>query len=1194
MNIHRLKILLTMLLFSTLTAYAELEIVSYQADLSDYPQITCNITVEKDGGVPPANSINAVLIEGARTATPDELQNLGGGKYTFTFTTSTYNFDDVSDKFRYSNSLVVYDKSETAFANITRVLNPSPRVFFTDQDSRFFSAIKYGVYYPPYVIPFQIRFGGYLNNFNSEETALAVDTITTETDIFKIKWLGQDGNTSLFKGFPTYIQPLDRHWANLYYTPVDSNAYYHDMLTLHFNGGNKLKIPIYAGVKKINKDTVLELISPKGGEILTPCEKIELKWRGHNKDVEVQLHFSNDDGETWREITRLKDSVYLWTVPSDISKNARIKVFQDAFQSERRALKNTDDPVYDVSYNDFGTELLSINNIGVVAEWDLFSDSEPTILNKYYFDKSASRTYSSTAVNYSNGRDIIAASYYSSGDGSYVHFFNKGEESAFKIYKTPENYIVQELQTDVNDEYLALVPQTNAKLILLDPLTGELKKEVDFDYPILNLEFNTKLERVAVVLLNGDFLILNSTDFSEINRFRMYDFKMITAMDYSANGEMLALSVHSEDNSATSNYIVDVTNGDIIRDYPQAALSSSQIGFSPSSGSLVIAAPIGKQLSFYDLTNESPHEDLAGHFGNVTDFAISPDGHSMVSSADSRDNLFLRTFAFPEGVISNSFEIEPAQLSTEEVVLSAAYIGTEQTININNACNIGDAMIDIRENFVVHGRNFSLADPSKRDTLYPGECSDLNIIYMPVDTGRVTDSLAFRVCGIDIMVPLVGEGLPRNFSYSADTPDFGEVCIGDTAVIRNFEIRNEDPAPMKINQIQILDDEGNNFFAVPFITDTIIPAHSSLMIDLKFVPDKVGLAGATLQILHSNQDIMIEELTIQGFGIGAEVEVSHEQLLFIPELLQRELEITNKTNVAINISELVPIPAGNFENITVLPVTIPAQETRSFTISWDGNIPAEEVLLKIEANPCLIQKYIQLGLYSGSSAISVNDTAVGPLDEAAIRISYTNQENGSYDGIRPFEGVFTMNPRLFLPTDVESPFGEGEITRNEVIGDKRYIGFRINGDFDEAGDLAFIKGIPGLAETSTTEVRFEENEIAWGESVSTSYGYGTFTVADSCADRSILRSSNALNMISISPNPANDVIKLEFTSEIEGVGRIEIFAPTGKKVLSSGPYNIRIGNNSCFVNIQGLSPGNYKVQLKLDGQMTQEPIMIMR
>lgn len=1191
MKYLNLKYLFLLIILNYISIFAELKVTSYRLKVDDYPYITGTLSATDNGA--PASGLNAIFIEGLVPVVPDKFTENSPGSYEFGYYTSTNSWDP-DDKYVFSNSITVYNDKETAYSSDTELMQQAPIIrivkYFSKGEEQ--ADVRFGNIVAGDTVGYQVQFQAHINDIYFAQFPTLCDTVTVESDNFYVKWLGPEGNPTQFNGFPTALNPNVTYWFNIYYTPKETNAFLEDMITIHFNGGNKYQIPISVGSKAVTSDPVMEILSPNAGDIFTPCETVEIKWKGHNKDTDVKIYFDAGNG-TWQQVASVRGDSYLWTVPSQVSQNARIRLMQDAYQSPVVNMVDSELPVYSVDFNDAGTELVSFSAFGGITEWDLFSNPDPVVINRYNVDESPDK-YTNARAFYSNGSDKIAAAYYWQETAkSYVYFFEKGNNAPFNIYESPNNYIIFELENDAKKNYLALIPENNAKMILLDPETGNYKNEINFDYPILRAKFNNKLEKLVVVLMNGDFIIMNSSNFAIEKKFQIFDFKLITAIDYSDNGKLITVSFRGidSDGKRRTNCVIDTETDFISRRYSHSAANTAQLRFSPSSGSLIVGAENGSpQIKLYDMVTYT-EDDIGWHSGRLTDLAISSDGHALVSSSVSNDNLFLKKFAFPEDVISDAFIIQEARLSTDPITLNEAYIGTETTINIKSVCNVGDALIDITDVLFVHGRNFRLAEPSRRDTLMPGECTDLDIIYMPLDTGMISDSIAFRVCGVDIMVPIFGKGLPRNITFSNPNLYFGEVCVGDTAIFNNFAITNEDPVELILNRINITTPE---FSFTPITENIRIPAGGSHEISIIFIPTDIGEFRAELEIYHSNQDKLIEKTELSATGIGADISVSHEKLLFIPERLERELTITNNTNIDVNISALVTIPEGYFQNITNLPITLRAKESQTFTIVWNGEEPTEKVVMKIEADPCVIQKYLEIGLYSGNSSITVIDTVAGPLDEAAIRIKYKNTENGEYNGIRDFEGVITLNPRLFLPFEVISDFGAGEITRNEVIDGLRHIGFKVSGNFVTEGNLAIIKGIPGLAETNTTVVQFSPNATYWGSAVNTSFGYGNFTVDDKCTDRRIIRETGSLKIISISPTPAIEFVSLDFDSEISGKGYLTIYDNLGLIALNSGPYQIAIGRNKIELNISGLSPGTYRIHLQADAEMLQESLIIMR
>ena len=73
---------------------------------------------------------------------------------------------------------------------------------------------------------------------------------------------------------------------------------------------------------------VIEILTPNGGEVFIPGDKIPIHWTWTGDFRNVRIEYSIDGGVTWTSITTStpNDGSYLWTVPSQPSTNCKIKV----------------------------------------------------------------------------------------------------------------------------------------------------------------------------------------------------------------------------------------------------------------------------------------------------------------------------------------------------------------------------------------------------------------------------------------------------------------------------------------------------------------------------------------------------------------------------------------------------------------------------------------------------------------------------------------------------------------------------------------------------------------------------------------------------------------------------------------------------------------------------------------------------
>jgi len=441
-------------------------------------------------------------------------------------------------------------------------------------------------------------------------------------------------------------------------------------------------------------------------------------------------------------------------------------------------------------------------------------------------------------------------------------------------------------------------------------------------------------------------------------------------------------------------------------------------------------------------------------------------------------------------------------------------------------------------------------------------------------------------------MPFESYSKPRNISFYQTPFEFGEVCVAETAMNNFLFAKNNDPVPLKINYISIL-ETGSPFSIVSIPKDTVLQPGESINLSITFKPQTVGPKISTILISHSDLNEYKAEGSLSGTGIGTEIQTSHSDLRFIPEIRTRKITVKNITDNNISIVSGDVYPYKNFKILTPLPLPVSAREEIELEIEWNGVVgPADT--LHILAEPCVKRTVVILGPYSAQSYLTLPTVEADPNGEATIKVEFQTGTEHPYDGVRFFESEISINPRMFLPQSVSSDFGEGTVIRNEIINDRRIIGFRVEGDFAAQGTVAYIHGIAGLAETDTSAIRILPNSLNWGSAVSTSWSDGIFKLINLCDDRRIIQPAVTLHSLSISPNPSSGNFAAEFTSDSEGVISIDIMNNLGIKVLTMNNVLITGGTNRIDISIANLAPGAYSILIRKSAEFISQQILIIR
>jgi hypothetical protein len=422
----------------------------------------------------------------------------------------------------------------------------------------------------------------------------------------------------------------------------------------------------------------------------------------------------------------------------------------------------------------------------------------------------------------------------------------------------------------------------------------------------------------------------------------------------------------------------------------------------------------------------------------------------------------------------------------------------------------------------------------------------------------------------------------------------GEVCIGDTAIYLKELFRNDDPVPLLVNFSATEPISNKEFKDETFTKDTLIPPGASYFAKIRFTPSALGLREADIAVYHSNQSKIKILNEVRGVGIGSFIESSHNKLLFIPEINNRELLLHNVGKTEIIFDGFNLVPAGLYQVLTPTPFTLKPDESTIIEIVKLTEIAGNASLI-IDANPCLIQKFIQLGPYTSSAILSLPIVEVEPTDtnvEIPITVSITEQE--SYKGIRTFEGEFEVHAGLFLPLEVKSEWGDAILIRNSIEGNIRTVGFRIDGDFPTYGILGVVKGVAGIAETDRSDLEFTDGKSFFGSSTKVTTENGELLIIGLCEDRRIIRSYANLSNVTINPNPANNLIQLDFDANFFGNADIEIADFMGNVVNRITGVSVSEGLNSVNFDVSPISSGLYTIRVISNNIISTQSLIISR
>lgn len=1012
---------------------------------------------------------------------------------------------------------------------------------------------------------------------------IKVDSLTITNDNFLFEWRGNQFN----KQPPPTNVIFTSNQILVKFAPTEEGPQ-SAILKVHYNRGAVAYIRLQGNKKNIKAETNLKVISPNGGEIFTPCQDTIVTWAGNVKNITTKVELSYNNGQSWSLIDSVIADTLEWKIPSEkTSEFAKVRVSQ-AFTQEAPFIFNETKSVFSTDYNFSASAALTFSEDGIF-EWNLVKLDNSKI--KYDLQ---TRSLGLSPVSAKYIADDKFAAIYRVGTFDSLAVFKVGQTTP--IYKESiKDFDVKEIYPVKSKNEFIILPQNSNYFRVYSAQDFSTVRDVIYNQPITDIGIANDSNAIVVAGLDGNMYILSKNDYQIKDNISFYRTPIIQKVSISANGLLIGMSSLARANgSRTNSMIWDLESRNIITSLNISGSEPTEVGFSPTGNMAVFAYQYQNQINIYDLVIGSLSGLIETFQDPMVDLTYSSQNNSfLVSAAGTIGPKFKQYFfTFPEQDESDStFRIINPVIESKDIDLEDWYIfdETKKTYSIE-FCNRGEVPLFIEDAFFRNKVHFSVDNFSLPDTLLPGECIDITIAFNPKDTSIVTDSLIIASCSLEYPVFVKGNGLNRNIEFSTNVFDFGEVCLQDTNEITTLIFKNLDPVNLLFNKFEI--DSTNTFAVTGYAENTVLNPGESITATIKAFPPRLGDIISDIHVMHSNQQKYKATAKLKVKGIGTFVEVSHTTLPFIPEQRIRNITIKNIGIDPVEITDAVLNPITDFKVNTPTPIFIQPGQTIEIEIEWIGNEANVFATLEMEATPCLTQRFIDIVDYRASSELDINDTEADPLDTTSISISFTNIENASYNGLRIFEAVVTIDPKMFIPEYAVSEYGEATIENMGIENGKRLMKLRVNGDFPAAGTLAKIVGYPGLSENNTSTMLFDNTKSSfWGASTTFEQTSGLFTLLLSCNDQTIIHNNTQIQ--NVSPNPASDAANIQIVTDEESDYELIVSSNEGR-VIHSQNLRLSVGENIVQLNSSDFDSGNYIITLKKDRVISSKNLVIIK
>ena len=1179
--------------------------VGSHVDYSTYPQLRVRFRTTRSGQPVAVTPQDVFVLEVNRYIRIDSLTNVSAGVYTAHYSTSSFGEAETSTMYAISNgdvgTIVVPLRGFTATRGASVILLDSTfrRVpYFIDYGDVAVGSEK--------LIKLNVKSMGSTKDARGVERNVRIDTIKSLTSNFRVVWKGTYGT----KPPPTSIEPGGDYRLDLICTPQTSGAI-SDVLTVVYEGGCTFNVMVFANTPTYKPTPVLRVLSPNGGENLTPCQEIPIRWKGAIPGFYSHVEFSPDNGKTWNFIDSTLDSSVVWEVPTTYTSNARIRVYQKQGASGARWLRGERSPATNLTFSADGRYLAVSYESGLILEYDVVSG---TVLNTYVAEGAVAPATKISRLTYiGSSRNLAAVLDRAAPQRDQLQVFNVGSATP-TVRADVDMPNVIEVGSSSNGERVIVVGAPSGRVRYYNATTLTEDQAITLTAPSSAATFADGVLTVAQI--DGDVVRYETSTRAELSRYKTnlaryagpapYTVASTSTAGLIAIGGAANLGPGGAAEPGKGNgpmeqrtLIYDTKQDALIRVAYREGLNTVGLTFNVSETFLTMGFEGQPQIRQYDIVNRQiagPILGMPGHSNILRDIEYGPDGSTLAScSNDQVDNVLLRRIISPEEDRSDTtFQIVPLNLEITELSVGRHYIGTTvDTIITATLCNKGVVPAVFTYGKLIRSEWLSLVDPIVNDTVQPGECLGLRFRAVPLDTGRLVDTLEIEACEARFRVPFFITSVDRSLTLSGDGTDFGEICVADTGRRTIALVRNDDPIPVVIDGITMRKGTQTQFRIRGITPGTTLAPGATQQIELLFTPRRLGNDTDDVVITYAGQVSVTRRIRVYGYGAGADIAISHPTLAFIPEVSERTVTLGNRSANAVTLSAATLPSGAPFVLLTPLPLTIPPGDSVQLRVQHTGGTIRPGDRMDFAFAPCASSVGIRLAAYTGSAVVRAPQVTADPRGSVDVQLRATLGENVTYNGIRPFEGVLMMNPRLFIAQKIESPAGEAEIVSQEIVNDRRMIRFRINGNFLRDTILTTLTGAAGLAEIDTTALTFDTAAVGFGSAVGLRYESGLLKVVGPDPTRRIIHPTPSVR-VRVFPNPTVDRASLELVVDDQRDAEIRITTTQGDVVHHERVAIARPGAHRISLPVHGLGAGVYTVIVRSGESTTSTQMVIIR
>jgi len=399
--------------------------------------------------------------------------------------------------------------------------------------------------------------------------------------------------------------------------------------------------------------------------------------------------------------------------------------------------------------------------------------------------------------------------------------------------------------------------------------------------------------------------------------------------------------------------------------------------------------------------------------------------------------------------------------------------------------------------------------------------------------------------------------IPQEAIIQAGFDDF-PVLTCDDFVDKPIRILNEGDGMLVVMFMELKGQDADEF-AILEESPIFIEPYSFYDVNLRFSPDSPGDKSAEL-IITSNS-VNVRELSIP-------VSAKKEDISFTCNISYLDLgklsynQSANGSFILINtgsIEHTYSISTKGILEISPNSVTLQPQEEATINVYFPGSeedlFINEEIIVLDELCNLTTKIETELSVYVAYIEVSAATVSAYPGEEVSINIILDNQKNVDLTEISKLSFDLYFNHTLLYPLDFTAERID-DFTSKIRIED-------IPISYQQGDILTSVKFKVGLGNSEQCDIVFSDIQIIGG-TASVSFTNGVFNLLGVCYDGGarLLNPAGTDELMSISPNPSSNNIRVELALIEDGETTLTIYDVAGKSyfdtVINSSSQNLEL------------------------------------